>query len=261
MDLSVRLNKAHQIEVEPLHTAPVEKIAVPQQQRREPRNLNPVYWSITCLLLAILGYVYVIRPQFDDGGGEMKNIAVPTPEEQRPPEPEEELTAAEDRDANDVAVVEPAVVDPEIVVTEPIEDPEVSENEQPVETPSAVLVPTGLPPTLAERPAPEPIPIPEKWERLMQLEFSSYEVPGLERTQVLEELEMLAGTTFQWKDDETRGRLEMEPTLVNLKLEETDFAAVLKKTLEPVGLTFELTEDQIVILPMETAEAGDSSLQ
>ncbi|MCA9039185.1 MAG: hypothetical protein KDA65_02430 [Planctomycetaceae bacterium] len=244
-ELLVRLNKAYQIEVEERGTAQSEDVEA-ELTEKKPLNLNPVYWGVTCLLLALISYVYIVRPQLgeepvtDHVADQVDESPVPDPVEQQLPT----IETAENNSGK--TAVEPGV--------------EIEAKREPVQAPRPAWVPRGLPPTLAERPAPEPIPIPEKWEALMQVKLTRYEVPGLERSKVVEELEMLAGTTFIYQDEDARARLEMEPTEVTLDLQATGFAEMLAKTLEPVGLTFKLTEDQIVIYSVETEETREAAL-
>ncbi|WP_144997212.1 hypothetical protein [Polystyrenella longa] len=239
MDLRVHLNKAYQIEVEEVKPV-VTEIALPVARKKE-LNLNPLYWTITGILMALLGYFYIMRPQHEVD--ESLPEVVKTVEESSPDIPEvvseEELVETETTNAESVVELE----------------------REPVLAPRPAWVPRNLPPALAERPAVPPIPIPEKWEALMRLEIAQYEIPGLDRVKVLDELEMLAGTTFVYHDDEARARLEIEPTMVSIKLEQTGFGEVLKQTLDPVGLIFHLTEEDIVIQTIETAEEKPTSRQ
>ncbi|MEZ6045657.1 MAG: zinc ribbon domain-containing protein [Planctomycetaceae bacterium] len=240
-ELLVHLNKSHQIEVEV--KTPRDQISLPVASTKK-REIDPnyFYWGISLLLIAIMGYVYVVRPQF--AGNE---VVVNEEVETKVPQPKnEEPVDIEQPPGNE----EPVNTEPLIVEARP-----------PVLAPRPVWVRRNLPPTLAEKPEPEPIPIPEKWETLMQLEIARYEVPGLNRGKVLEELEMMAGTKFNYADEESKTRIESEPVLVQLTLEETSFAEILNKLLDPVGLTFQLTEDQIVIQLIETAEADHPELQ
>jgi len=195
-------------------------------------------WSVILLLSGLIGFGLLSQGPNQTGPPPKKQTQVEEKQEV-PREPTPELfpevteTTPEPQPPEET---EPASPVPEEVQSEPVSDWKFS----------------GRPPINAERPLP-PKPVwPVRWEELMTLPILEYRVEAIPLPALLDELQQLAGSEFQYSDEKVQAIVEDEKTEVSFILNSTNFAEILRETLTAVELEFKLTEENIVILPQDS---------